>query len=289
MSVSRVFYSFLEAGSDVFDWLQCKWESEATHRRVVNLLALSFLGTLAAVEADRLGLLPAHLSHIVPDNPFYAVNAAFTLVLVVEVMSMIFVLPKSFSRSMGMQIEILSLILIRSAFKELVNLHGLLTMPEDMATLSRILTDGTGALIVFLLLGIYRRVAKGRERTRDGAALYSFVVTKKVLALILLCVFAGLGAFNAWRLFTHGEILHFFLVFYSVLIFSDIFVVIIAQRFLPCYVAVFRNSGLALATLLIRLALAAPPFWNAGLGVFAALFAVGMTLAYNMVVKRSTD
>ena len=73
------------------------------------------------------------------------------------------------------------------------------------------------------------------------------------------------------------------------LIFSDIFVVIIAQRFLPCYVAVFRNSGLALATLLIRLALAAPPYWNAGLGVFAALFAVGMTLAYNMVAKRSTD
>lgn len=287
MNISGLFYSLMETGGNAFDWLHCKWERESTHRMLVNILAFSFLGTLAAIEADRLGLLPGYLSRIVPDNPFYAVNAAFTLVLVLEVMSMIFILPKSFSRSMGKQFEILSLILLRNSFKELVNLHGLITMPDDLEILSRILTDGVGALVVFLLLGVYQYVSRGRDKTRDGAALYSFVLTKKVLALILLAVFTGLGMFNAWQFATHGELLHFFLVFYTVLIFSDIFVVIISQRFLPCFTAVFRNSGLALATLLIRLALAAPPYWNAALGVASAMFAVCLTLAYNLVVKRS--
>lgn len=277
----RLFYELMEAGAHVFDWLHCHWERERTHSLLVSLLAGCFLGVLAAVEIDNLGLLPPHLSRIVPDNPFYAVNAAFTLVLVIEVASMIFVLPKSFSRSMGKQFEILSLILLRNSFKELVNLHGLLTMPQDLTILSRILCDGFGALAVFLLLGVYLRLARKRDHGRDGAALYSFVVTKKVLALILLCVFVGLGLFNAWQLAMGGELLHFFLVFYSVLIFSDIFVVIISQRFLPSFEAVFRNSGLALATLLIRLALAAPPYWNTALGVSSALFAVCLSLVYN--------
>ncbi|BBD06765.1 hypothetical protein [Desulfovibrio ferrophilus] len=277
----RLMYLALESGANVFDWLHCKWEREATHRFVVTLLALSFIGTLIAVEIDKLGLLPPHLSTIVPDNPFYAINVAFTLMLVVEVVSMIFILPKSFSRSMGKQFEILSLILLRSSFKELVNLHGTLTFPDDFDILGRIMTDGFGALAVFLLLGFYLRLQRHREHTKDGAALYAFVITKKVLALLLLAIFVSLGAFNAWQLASHGELLHFFLVFYSVLIFSDIFVVLISQRYRPSFEAVFRNSGLALATLLIRLALSAPPYWNTALGVSSALFAVCLTLAFN--------
>lgn len=285
--IMRMLYHALESGSNVFDWLHCKWERESTHNHVVTLLALSFVLTLAAVELDKLGLFPAHLSRIVPDNPFYAINVAFTLVLVVEVVSMIFILPKSFSRSMGKQFEILSLILLRSSFKELVNLHTTLTMPEDFDIISRIIVDGTGALVVFLLLGIYQKLQRHRDHARDGAALYSFVITKKVLALLLLAIFIGLGAFNAWQLAHGEELVHFFLVFYSVLIFSDIFVVIISQRFLPSFEAVFRNSGLALATLFIRLALSAPPYWNTALGVTSALFAVCLTLAYNTFVGIS--
>ncbi|MBU1002213.1 MAG: hypothetical protein KKE73_06790 [Proteobacteria bacterium] len=283
----RLIYQFLESGANVFDWLHCKWERESTHKAVVTLLALSFIITLLAVEFDKFGLLPAYLSKIVPDNPFYAINVAFTLVLVVEVMSMIFILPKSFSRSMGKQFEILALILLRSSFKELVNLHGYLTFPDDFAILTRILCDGFGALIVFLLLGYYLRLQIHRDHARDGAALYAFVITKKVLALLLLAIFVSLGAFNAWQLVTHGDLLHFFLSFYSVLIFSDIFVVLISQRYLPTFEAVFRNSGLALATLLIRLALSAPPYWNTALGVSSALFAVGLTMAYNSFVNKT--
>ncbi|WP_245588458.1 hypothetical protein [Desulfocurvus vexinensis] len=279
-------YRLLEAGAHVFDALHCFWERERTVRRVATLLVLAFMGSLAVIELNRLGLIGGHLSRILPTNLFYAVNFAFTLVLVVEVVSMIFVLPRSFSRSVGKQFEILALILMRNSFKELVNLHTVIHYPDDLETLLRILSDGVGALVVFFLLGVYARLPRGQEAVRDGAGLYAFVLTKKVLALALLAVFCGLGLYNGWRFAAGGELVDFFQVFYTVLIFSDIFVVLLSQRYLPSFHAVFRNSGLALTTLIIRLALSSPPFLNTALGITAAGFAVVLTYVCNLAFAR---
>jgi len=51
--------------------------------------------------------------------------------------------------------------------------------------------------------------------------------------------------------------------------------------------AVFRNSGYALATLGIRLALAAPPYFNTLLGVGAALYAVALTWTFGKMAEKS--
>jgi hypothetical protein len=66
--------------------------------------------------------------------------------------------------------------------------------------------------------------------------------------------------------------------FYTLLILTDILVVLISQCYQPSFYAVFRNSGYALSTLIIRMALAAPPFFNVLLGIAAALFAIFLTL-----------
>jgi len=279
-------YRLLEAGAHVFDVLHCFWERERTAQRVAVLLVLAFIGALVAIELNRLGLLGGHLARLLPTNLFYAVNFAFTLVLVVEVISMVFVLPRSFSRSVGKQFEILALILMRNSFKELVNLHSMIRYPEDMETLLRILADGVGALAVFFLLGVYARMPRGGDTVRDGAGLYAFVVTKKVLALVLLSSFCGLGLYNGWAFFRGVELVDFFHVFYTVLIFSDIFIVLLSQRYLQSFHSMFRNSGLALTTLIIRLALSSPPFINAALGVAAAGFAVVLTYVCNLAFER---
>ena len=43
----------------------------------------------------------------------------------------------------------------------------------------------------------------------------------------------------------------------------------------------FRNSGYALSTLLIRLALTAPPFFNVLIGVVSIIFALLLTVVYD--------
>jgi hypothetical protein len=64
-------------------------------------------------------------------------------------------------------------------------------------------------------------------------------------------------------------------------VFADVLMVLMSLRYSSAYHVVFRNSGLAVATVLLRLALAAPAYWSALLGLAAALFALGLAVACN--------
>jgi hypothetical protein len=68
--------------------------------------------------------------------------------------------------------------------------------------------------------------------------------------------------------------------FYTMLVFSDILIVLISLRYSSNYIIAFRNSGFAVSTVLIRLALIAPVTMTAVLGVIAMLFNLGVLLAY---------
>ena len=65
------------------------------------------------------------------------------------------------------------------------------------------------------------------------------------------------------------------------LIFADIAMVLIAQRYMPAFHAVFRNSGFVIGTLLMRLALSATPLWSPAIGLFAAVFVLAVTWGTN--------
>ncbi|MEZ4639415.1 MAG: hypothetical protein R2873_16120 [Caldilineaceae bacterium] len=61
----------------------------------------------------------------------------------------------------------------------------------------------------------------------------------------------------------------------------DILIVFISLRYSDSYHVSFRNSGFAVATALVRLALIAPIIVGALMGVGVALFALGLSAAYN--------
>ncbi|MFP4516450.1 MAG: hypothetical protein ACLFNV_06630 [Desulfovibrionales bacterium] len=269
----------------VFDSLHRFWADKRTHKFVSGVLVVMFLLAIAGIELNRQGMLPPFLARLTPVNHFYAVSLAFSLVLILEVISLIFILPCSLSKSLGKQFEILALILLRNSFKELVHFPEPVVI-QEIAPLLRILSDGIGALIIFILLGVYYRVQPKRDEIKGGESLYRFVASKKLVSLVLLATFIGLGVYNSFHFFTGGLLLDVFPTFYTVLIFADILLVLISQQYLPGFHAVFRNSGFALSTMFIRLALAAPAYYNAAIGISAALFAVFLSLAYNVFYTR---
>jgi hypothetical protein len=81
----------------------------------------------------------------------------------------------------------------------------------------------------------------------------------------------------------------YFEIFYTLLIFADVLIVLVSMRYSIAYPIVFRYFGFAVATVLIRLALTAPRFVDAGLGITAALFAVALTWVYNLSVSVTGD
>lgn len=269
----------------IFDPLHNFWERERMHRRFALGLIVVFLAALVGIELNRQGLLPASLAAHTPTNHFHAVNLAFTLVLILEVVSLIFTLPCSFSKSVGKQFEILSLILLRDAFKELSYFSEPITVVgSELTPVLHILGYGFGALVVFALLGVYYRIQPDKKQGMGlPHDLFRFVAAKKGIALLLLFTFAALGLANLYFMLAGLPRIDFFPVFYTLLIFTDILVVLISQCFRPSFQAVFRNSGYALCTLFIRLALAAPPMYDVALGIVAALFAIALTLAWTKV------
>ncbi len=259
----------------LFDPLHHLWEHEKIHRKISILLVLFFTFGLVFIEIKRQGLAPVFFHQYIPDNHFYAIQAAFTVVLILEIISLVFTLPCSFSRSVGKQFEILSLILLRNAFKELAQFPEPVSFIGNEMAVLHILSSGFGALIIFGLLGYYYHLqAQASDDKMKPSDLFSFVAAKKGIALLLLIVFVFMGL-NSGRTALLGiEQTDFLHDFYTLLILTDILVVLIAQCFHPSFYTIFRNSGYALSTLLIRLALAAPPFYDVLLGVAAALFAI---------------
>lgn len=263
----------------IFDPLHHLWEHEKIHRKISFALVLFFLTALLLIELKRSGILPLGIATLLPKNHFYAVQYAFTVVLILEVISLVFTLPCSFSRSVGKQFEILSLILLRNAFKELAEFPEPVTYVGNKDAILHIISDGFGALLIFALLGLYyyaqSKVKDDGMRQHD---LFMFVAAKKGIALILLAFFMYMGINSAILTLSGQEHTDFLHDFYTLLILTDILVVLISQCFQPSFYTVFRNSGYALSTLLIRLALAAPPYINVLLGVAAAAFAILLTM-----------
>ena len=272
----------LQPITDVFDWLHSAWERAATQRRVALCILWVYLLSLLGVELKRMGILPPWLAAITPHSHFYAIHLAFTLILGLEVMSLILAIPSSLSQSMGKQFEILTLILLRNAFKELAHLPEPVSVVNDLLPVISIAVSGAGALCVYLCLGLYKRIARQHLHFIATADLrMRYVMSKKMLALALFVIFLFIGSRDFMHFVKTGEDLKFFETLYTVLIFADIAMVLIAQRYMPAFHAVFRNSGFVIGTLLMRLALSASPVWNPAIGLFAALFVLAVTWGTN--------
>lgn len=274
----------------LYDPLHYLWEHEKLHKNISYALVLFFLSSLVSIELNRQGFLPASLGALIPLNHFFAVQAAFTVVLILEVISLIFTIPCSFSRSVGKQFEILALILMRNAFKELSDFPEPIIFLGNEVAIQHILYDGFGALLIFALLGYYYKIqALSSEEKMRPKDIFSFVAAKKGIAIVLLIVFAYLGISSGIASVTGSSTPDFLHSFYTILILTDILVVLLSQCFQPSFYAIFRNSGFALSTLIIRIALAAPPKFSVLLGVTAAVFAILLTIISRALFLKKGD
>jgi hypothetical protein len=265
----------------LFDRLERFFHGHAARRAVSLVLVVAFLASVLLIELVQRGLGGARLAAALPHNHFHAVELAFYLLLSWEVAGLVFAIAQSVSNAAGKQFEILSLILLRRSFEAFAGIDEPLRWAQAHPVIWSMLADALGGLAMFVALGFYYAVQKHRPFSADAGDRASFIAAKKVIALALLVVLLALAAWSLWGLATRLAPQDFFESFYTLLIFADVLVVLISLRYSASYHVVFRNSGLAVATVLLRLALPAPPPWSALLGVGAVLFALGLTLAFN--------
>jgi len=266
----------LTPATRLFDALADRFERPSTRRVFGTVVASAFACSVLAIELAQRGWLPASLAAHVPLNHFRSVDLAFYLVLAWEVAALAIGLAASVANAAGKQFEVFSLILLRHAFEAFGHLDEPVAWSQASGVALEIGAYGAGALAVFVTLGFYYAAQRHTPLPGGERGTASFVGLKKLVALALLAIYAVL----AIRAALHEDP-HFFTEFYTVLVLADVFLVLAAMRHTAGYHVIFRNSGLAASTVVLRLALSAPPPWNAALGLGSALFALGVTLACN--------
>jgi hypothetical protein len=281
-----VILRILECCGDIFDRMHHALEYPATQRRMSACIFWVFIAALAGVGAKHLGMLPPGLAVYVPHSPLEAINLAFTFILVLELLSLVFAIACSLSRALAKQFQILGLILLRNAFKELTHLHDPINIVLDWEVVLHIGILGVSALVIFICLGLYYRLPQATGHLESGMRM-RYVLSKKMLGLVLLAIFACTGLHDLWTFLSTGSSTRFFETIYTVLIFADVALVLIAQRYMQSFHATFRNAGFVLATLLIRIALGTPPPWDALIGIFAVFYALALTWAITRFDPRS--
>jgi hypothetical protein len=258
------------------------WDSYLSRSIAAALILLIYILSLLAIELGRRGLMPESLTALLPRSHYAAINIAFTFLLYLELIDLVFGLAKSVSRSVGKQFEIFSLILLRQSFKDFSDLPEPLHWPASSDTVLHILSSAGGALLIFAILVVFYRMLQHPAITIDEKETFSFISAKKAIALLLLTIFVLLGIYYFFNPLENSSTHNFFATFYTIMVFCDILIALVSLRYSHAYPVVFRNSGFALATVVLRLGLAAPAYYNAGLGVGAALYLLGLNAVYNM-------
>lgn len=261
-----------------YDSLKALWNGEKTSKIIALVLMFLFFMALLVITLNTKGWLPPLLATRLPKDTFAAVRFAFSMLLLVEVIGLIFIIADSTSLATGKQLEIMSLLLLREAFTDISQLDYVILLTRDWLIIIQIMLASLAAIALFVVKHFFLQWHHVQSHKDMGA----YVSIKKCTSLVLLVIFLALLVYDVYGMAILGGSSRFLRSFYTILIFTDIFLVFIGQYYTPSFVATFRNSGFAVSTLLMRIALGSPHYISALLCVFAAFY----LLLLNWVLSR---
>jgi hypothetical protein len=264
----------------IFDYLYTEPHRAALDRVVVWVSIAGFLIHLALVFlATTLPSPPAAIA-AVGTKYLSAIYTPFSFILFYEVLMFIAALPYSTTQSIAKQYEIVSLIFIRTFFKEIAELHGLGTLATMSAEAVPVFGNLAAKLLMFLLVTIFLHAASRGKPIAPGTErgeLAIFISRKKVIAMALTIVLVALAIRRIAEFLlssTARENMNsfFYTDVFAVMIFTDVLIVILSLVVSDRYELVFRNAAFVISTILIRFSLTAQwPY-----GALLALMGMGV-------------
>ncbi len=274
-------YKYIKHWIGFYDYAESKWHSLQAAKITSNIIILFFF----------IGLVVSSLSHFhiigLSVGRFFAIELAFSVLLISELLGLVFILTHSVADSVGKQFEIVSLILLRDSFKEMGHFPFETTWNiETLYQLLPLLTDALGAVLIFLIVSLFYKAQRHLRITNSLQEQLYFIMLKKVVANVLLIIFISLCAYDILDFFKTKQHHNIFNIYYTTLIFTDILILIISLRYSNLYIHLFRYSSFALATVVIRLSLSAPKYFNVLLSVSAGLFVLLVANVYNILNKE---
>ena len=282
-----------------FDILYTKFLSDKTKvtgERIILVIAIvSFIVHLSMIYLVNLGVISLDATSDLLKNPIAAIYTPFSFILVYEVYLLIYYLPKSITIYISKQYEIITLIIIRRLFKDLSSV----SLSSDWFTIKYDLQftyDLVASVLLFFLIYLFYRQSGKKYRNFvpvDSAkeGLSRFIRIKKLLAtaLVPVLVFVAVYSFINWfmSIIQHSDSPNisfininniFFEQFFTILIISDVILLLLSFFHTSEFHKVIRNSGFIISTILIRMSFSVSGLLNTILIVSAIVF--GLLILY---------
>ncbi len=294
-----------------FDKVLCKKNIETLEGWVVQLAITGMIVHLALHFINQIFFKSEFFSEVLGHNLLSSIYTPFSFVLFFEVFLMVVAIPESFSKSIGIQFQIMALIVVRSALKEIGSIRDISQFSENSTIYINMALDLTVGLFLYFLIGCFEHLMVSKSTSLNlnpkpapHAGIYSvkinrFIKVKKAvsIALIIFLVVLAFVSLGRWVL----EILHvsslsgmsqlsnvnsvFYLDYFSLLIFVDVFLVLYSLKENTSFQFVFRNVGFVVSTIIMRLYFVSPRPYNLALVVLGVLFGT-ITLAISRFYQR---
>jgi hypothetical protein len=286
----------------VYGWLFSVQQQKRLERIVVKVSVASFLIHLFLVLLARSLPHPDLLIEAVGKSYLAAIYTPFSFILFYEALMLIAAIPKSTTRSIAKQFEIVSLIFIRKFFKDIAHLADIGKLESFSPEVRHVLIDVSAGLCMFLLVTVFLQAAQKRlpqqeEAAAKSAELVEFIKQKELIALGLTATFLVLVVSNLWAYFhqVYGYIYFggvqpdpnnfFYTDLFAVMIFTDVLIVILSISVSDSYELVFRNEAFVISTILLRFSLTVAPPWGDPLALAGIAFGIVAVLIYNYNVQ----
>jgi hypothetical protein len=269
---------------------------------IISIAIVSFMIHLLLVALVNLNILGMKDYSGIFTNPIAAIYTPFSFILIYEVYLLVYYLPKSTTIYIGKQYEIITLILIRRIFKDLANLEFTSDWFKVQYDL-QFTYDLVATLVLFFMIFIFYRLndRKFDELHSDNrlpAEIVKFIKMKNIIAMCLIPVFLILGTLGLIR-WIHGNFFSlsqmagsiqdsnsiFFNDFFTILILTDVLLLLISFLYTDKFSKVIRNSGFIISTILIKLSFGIGGLLNTVLIVVAVFFGVAILFIHNQYEK----
>lgn len=287
--------------NSLFEIFFAKLLSHAAKKKIeiffISIAIISFILHLIIIALVDFEIILMKDESTLLSNPISAIYTPFSFILIYEVYLLVYYLPKSTTIYIGKQYEIITLIIIRRIFKDLTKLE-FSTNWFEIKTNVNFTLDILATIILFFLIYIFYKLNKNNEIMQSNVQktldINKFIKLKNIFAVVLIPIFLVLSVYSLthWiyeSFFSLTQIVDklkdinkiFFDKFFTVLILTEVLLLLFSFFLSDKFNSVIRNSGYIISTILIKISFGTEGILNTILIVAAVLFGVIILAIHN--------
>ncbi len=291
----------MNALNKILDSLFTKFLSEKTKAKsekiIIYIAIISFVFHLTLIAFAELKWIRFDDFSGLLKNPMTAIYTPFSFILLYEAYLLVYYLPKSTTKYIGKQYEIITLIIIRRIFKDLYKLEFTNNWFSNQDNVLFIV-DVIAVIILFYLIYLFYKIVETKSKQKISIEVANFINLKKIIATILVPVFLVLAIYNfSFWVFENLYFVNeaeasikninkiFFDEFFTILILIDVLLLLFSFLHTDKFSQVIRNSGFIISTILIKLSFNIDGILNTVITVVAVLLGVIILFIHNKYEK----